>query len=47
MFSGNDAKKAASALPDINVDVTASNATSGPSSILKPWARSLVRAPCH
>ena len=35
-FSGNDAKKAGSALPDINVEVTASKATSGATSILKP-----------
>ena len=45
MFSGSEAKKAASALPDISVDVTASKATSGPSSILKPCAsKSRARA---
>jgi len=37
-FSGSDAKKAASASPDINVEVTASKAMSGPIRILKPWA---------
>ncbi len=37
-FSGSEAKKAASALPDINVDVVASKAMSGPSRIVKPWA---------
>src|SRR5882672_2379029 len=47
IFSGRDAKKAWSALPDIKVEVTASKATSGPIRILKPWAESLSRAPCH
>src|SRR6202521_3617226 len=46
-FSGNDAKKAGSALPDISVDVTASKATSGPRMILKPCAESRSRAACH
>src|ERR1700722_3101763 len=46
-FSGNDAKKAGPALPDISVDVTASKATSGPRMILKPCAESRSRAACH
>ena len=47
MFSGNEAKKAASALPDSKVEVTVSKAMSGPSIILKPCACSLARAACH
>ena len=41
MFSGKESKNAASALPDSNVEVTASKATSGPSNILNPCAWSL------
>jgi hypothetical protein len=37
-FSGNEAKKPASALPDIKVEVVASNVLSGACRMLKPWA---------
>src|ERR1700756_3350554 len=47
IFSGNDAKKAGSALPESNVEVMASKATSGARRTLKPCAASLARALCH
>src|SRR6202035_1489738 len=47
IFSGNDAKKAGSALPNISLEVTASKAMRGARRILKPGAASRSRAPCH